>query len=273
MAEGSEDSARDPSDWARLLKSSWSERARSAQRDYYVASHPGWNVPERWLEQAEIDVRTFLWGLPADRLAGWDVLEIGCGIGRLARPIAPRVKSYTGIDIAAEMIGEARERCRDVANARFLESDGLGLPAAVLDHSYDLILAVAVFIHCPREVIGSLVRAGYAALAPGGSLRFQLRADPSDPTGIVSVDLGEAAHAQMLAVEQDAGAPEMSLIESHYYMGDLFRYDEVAPWLAGLTGGVVTLVRLDRAHIYGWIERPHSDARRPQSAAERNAAD
>src|SRR4051812_19487958 len=62
----------------------------------------------------------------AGRLREWrlvgtdaDVLDIGCGIGRIERALAPDVRSIIGIDVSAGMIAEARARCRDLRNVTF----------------------------------------------------------------------------------------------------------------------------------------------------------
>lgn len=83
---------------------------------------------------------------------GADVLDLGCGIGRVAAALAPRVHAVLGLDIAAGMIAEASQRHGAIANLRFATTDGTGLalPAA----SADLILAVDTFPY--------LVQAGVA---------------------------------------------------------------------------------------------------------------
>ena len=249
---------RSADDWAQLLKDNWEKRSRSDKRDFYVASHPGWNNPQRWSLQARRDVDLMLYQVDPQALSAWNVLEIGCGVGRLALPLAERVSHYTGVDIAAGMVEEARARCAGHENVRFFVSDGAGLPEGARDRRYELMLALAVFIHCPRNVIASLVRAGYDQLAPGGQLRFQVLADPNDPTGISSLEDAAVAHEEIEEMEAAATDDERELIDGHYYMGDAFRYDELAPFLVEATGGegVPMLLRPDLAHIYGWVERP-----------------
>jgi SAM-dependent methyltransferase len=69
-----------------------------------------------------------------------DVLEIGCGVGRVGRELAPLCKSWTGSDISANMLGHARERMQGVGNARFVQltAGGLGeFPDASFDVVFD----------------------------------------------------------------------------------------------------------------------------------------
>ena len=244
--------------WADRLREDWERRARSRGRDFYVASHPGWDDQRRWDERARGDVDLMLHGLEPEQVRAWEVLEIGCGVGRLGGVLAQRCRAYTGFDIAPGMVEEAERRLAAAANARVFVSDGLGPPEAARDRAYDLILALAVFIHCPRELIAANVAAAYPLLRPGGQLRFQLMADPEDPTGVVSLEAAAEVHQEMLEVEEAVVTDEqLELIEDTPYIGASFRYDEVAPFLEQASGGGrVTTVRVDLAHVYGWIERP-----------------
>ena len=243
-------------DWARLIKTNWEKRARSSSRDFYVASHPGWQRSEVWARQAESDVSMILTGLADPWLEGTDLLEVGCGVGRLARPFLARVRSYTGVDVAPGMVEEARSRLADEPRARFFVSDGLGVPDAAKDHDYDLIVALAVFIHCPRDLVERLVADGYARLRPGGRFRFQLLADPTDPTGVEAAPPAavDERHQEIVEMEEAATEDDRALIDDHYYMGHAFGYDEARARL-GRIGGELTLRRFDLAHIYGELLR------------------
>jgi SAM-dependent methyltransferase len=251
--------ARSVQAWAALLRGEWEARARSDSCDFYVASHAGWDDAARRRAQADVDVAMLLHGLPPEAVASMHVLEIGCGVGRLAGPLSERAASYTGFDVAPGMVAEARRRHAGAPGVRFLQGDGLGVPDGARDRAYDLALALAVFIHCPRAVIASLVRSTVTLLAPGGELRFQLLADPDDATGLVEAPAMPAVHEQVREMEAGARLVDRELIDGHYYMGDRFRYDEVEPFLrqqAGEATGVqVRLVRFDRAHVYGALRK------------------
>jgi SAM-dependent methyltransferase len=75
---------------------------------------------------------------------GMDVLDLGCGIGRIASALAGPARSVLGLDVSAGMIREAQLRCSDHPNARFAVSSGTDL-ALVPDRSVDLALAVDSF--------------------------------------------------------------------------------------------------------------------------------
>lgn len=76
--------------------------------------------------------------------SGIHVLDIGCGIGRIARAVAPHVASVTGIDVSLAMIAEANQRCRDTANVGFRVCAGSDL-AELAGRRFGLIVAVDAF--------------------------------------------------------------------------------------------------------------------------------
>lgn len=98
------------------------------------------------------------------------VLDIGCGIGRVAQALAGKVAEITGIDIAPGMIAAARQRCADLPNVMLLPTSGRDLapfPAA----SFDLVLAIDAMPYLYRAG-ETLVAAHFAEVArvlrPGG---------------------------------------------------------------------------------------------------------
>ena len=98
------------------------------------------------------------------------MLDLGCGIGRVALAIAPSARSVLGLDVSPAMIDEAQRRnARE--NSQFAVTSGLDL-ARLRDRSFDLVLAVDSFpISCRREDArsGTLPEAA-RVLRPGGAL-------------------------------------------------------------------------------------------------------
>src|SRR5579883_2349898 len=97
------------------MRADWNQRA-SEDAYYYVAFGRREQDDEEFFATAADVVR----GLTAElkRLKRRDAaLEIGCGPGRLMRPMARLFGEVHGIDVSDEMIRLAKERLRDVPNA------------------------------------------------------------------------------------------------------------------------------------------------------------
>jgi SAM-dependent methyltransferase len=127
----------------------------------------------------EIVVRLAQWGLLRPDAA---VLDIGCGIGRIERALAPRVGAITAIDVSAGMMEEASRRCRDLLNVVFEQCNGRDL-AGFRDRSFDLVLAVDSFPYlfaADPEIVARHLRDAARVLRPGGAvviLNFSYRDD------------------------------------------------------------------------------------------------
>ncbi|MBV8889175.1 MAG: methyltransferase domain-containing protein [Alphaproteobacteria bacterium] len=101
-----------------------------------------------------------------------EVLDIGCGIGRIAGAIAPRIRSILGIDLSSGMIAEARQRCAGLANAAFLCCNGCDLTELSGRH-FDLVLAVDSFpylVAADPEIAARHIRDSAALLRRGGCI-------------------------------------------------------------------------------------------------------
>ena len=113
---------------------------------------------------------------------GVDVLDLGCGIGRLA-PLLARARSVLGLDVSANMITEARRRVA-LPNVTFAQASGHDLDALEPD-SLDLILAVDSFpyiVAAGPDVLRRHLDGAARALRPGGAmvvLNFSYRSDPA----------------------------------------------------------------------------------------------
>lgn len=103
---------------------------------------------------------------------GADVLDLGCGIGRLAAALAPRVRSVLGLDISEGMLAQARSRCATWPHVRLARTTGQDLDGLAAG-SLDLVLAVDSFPYVVRlgsAVVARHVAGAVRALRPGGSL-------------------------------------------------------------------------------------------------------
>ena len=101
------------------------------------------------------------------------VFEIGCGVARLGKWVAPHAREWWGLDVSANMVELARERCREMRNVRFFVGNGRDLaqvPAASVDKMY----CHAVFIHMDKEDWYSYLVDARRVLKPGGLFYFDV---------------------------------------------------------------------------------------------------
>jgi ubiquinone/menaquinone biosynthesis C-methylase UbiE len=160
------------------MRSDWNQRAREDPH-YYVA-FGGRDQDEETFLATAADVLRLLEGelrrLPegADRKA----LEIGCGPGRLLKPLSRHFSEIQGVDVSDEMIRLARERLSDIPHAHVHVTNGASL-AQFDDRSFDFVYSYAVFQHIPsRAVVLEYMNEISRVLRPGGIFRGQFNGLP-----------------------------------------------------------------------------------------------
>jgi 2-polyprenyl-6-hydroxyphenyl methylase/3-demethylubiquinone-9 3-methyltransferase len=97
-------------------------------------------------------------------LAGKSALDVGCGAGLLAEPLARLGATVTGIDAAPEVIAVAREH----AQGQGLQIDYRVGDVQQLAGTFDLVTSMEVIEHVADP--GAFLKALAARLAPGGLL-------------------------------------------------------------------------------------------------------
>ncbi|MHB1710034.1 MAG: class I SAM-dependent methyltransferase [Acidimicrobiales bacterium] len=111
---------------------------------------------------------------PTDR-----VVEIGCGMGRITRPLANRACRVVGLDVSAEMIERAQLALHDLPNVELRVGNGYDLEG-VPDSSADVVYSFIVFQHIPDPAITyGYIREIGRVLAPGGWALFQVSELPA----------------------------------------------------------------------------------------------
>src|ERR1700730_10528391 len=139
------------------MRSDWNQRAREDPH-YYVAFGGRDQDEESFLATAA-DILRFLES-ELKRLPNQSrdhqgavvnyrrALEIGCGPGRLMKPLSRHFTEIHGVDVSDEMIRLARERLRDIPHAHAHATNGASL-AQFEEHSFDSVYSYAVFQHSP----------------------------------------------------------------------------------------------------------------------------
>src|SRR5258708_4957469 len=112
------------------------------------------------------------------------VLDLGCGDGTTALPLARLGAEVVGIDIASNLVEAGNKRAAEAGLHRltFQEGDACDLQG-VSDHSFDLTISVfgAMFAPKPFDVAKEMVR----VTKPGGRIVMG-NWIPNDPTSFVS---------------------------------------------------------------------------------------
>lgn len=111
-----------------------------------------------------------------------DVLEIGCGYGRLMISIADHVHSITGVDLHEAPLKRARELLRLKRNAKVILNDGMSLPFE--DGTFSLVFSSSSFQHMPRSIVRNYLIETARVLKSGGRACIQMLAAPAGRTRI-----------------------------------------------------------------------------------------
>jgi SAM-dependent methyltransferase len=148
-------------------------------------------------------------------------LDIGCGIGRMERALAPELAFITGTDISPVMLQLARERCAGLANTAFQLANGEDL-AGFGSASLDGVLAVDSFpylVQCGMQLAERHIQEAARVLKPGGELliyNFSYRGD-------LATDRGDVAR---LAVKAGLGVVRNGVQELQTWDGAAFQLDK-----------------------------------------------
>ena len=97
------------------------------------------------------------------------VLEIGCGIGRVGRVVAPLCRKWIGCDVASNMLSLAAERLRDLPGVELKEISGYDL-AGVADASVDVVYCTVVFMHLETWDRYNYILEAFRVLRPNGRI-------------------------------------------------------------------------------------------------------
>jgi SAM-dependent methyltransferase len=152
------------------MRGDWDRRAQEDYKLHIATGHAGSEETFRASGAQDLDA-IVLDGVDLDRSA--EILEIGCGVGRLLVPLAARVAVAHGVDISPVMIAKSKEYASGVPNVKTALTDGAF--AHLSDSSIDFVFSFIVFQHIPaRAPIRRYVEEAARVLKPGGVFRFQV---------------------------------------------------------------------------------------------------
>ncbi len=152
------------------MRSDWDRRAREDAQHFIACGHS--ETDEAFWKSGERDLDLLvLHDIELD--PGARALEIGCGLGRILRPLSERVEKVFGVDISAEMVARARRALADRRNVEVFVTRGKlrNFASASLDFVYSFI----VFQHIPtKKAVARYLREAARVLKGRGVFRFQV---------------------------------------------------------------------------------------------------
>lgn len=162
------------------MREFWDARAEENPL-FFVDNRLDYTDPDEagFWERGEAELDSALDPVGARLRAVDEVVEIGCGVGRLTHVIARRAASVRALDVSPRMLDLARAHGDGLDNVEWLLGDGTSL-APIADASADACVSHVVFQHIPDpEVTLGYIREIGRVLRPGGWSAFQISNDPS----------------------------------------------------------------------------------------------
>jgi SAM-dependent methyltransferase len=162
------------------MREDWNRRANENAKFYVQSERNEW-ADRDFFRTGEINAaKLVMTDMP--RICGpgkspldLNMLEIGCGVGRMTRMLARIFAQVTALDISDEMVARARENTADLPNVSVLLGDGATLRPLASD-AYDFVFSFIVFQHIPSlEIIASYCREAHRVLKPGGLFKFHVQ--------------------------------------------------------------------------------------------------
>lgn len=99
------------------------------------------------------------------------VLEIGCGVARIGRELAPYCGEWHGADISGNMIAYAAKRTEGMPNVHLYEQPDNTL-SIFPDNYFDCVYCTIVFMHVDKLEMFTYLRESFRVLKPGGRAYF-----------------------------------------------------------------------------------------------------
>jgi ubiquinone/menaquinone biosynthesis C-methylase UbiE len=97
------------------------------------------------------------------------VLEVGCGVGRIGRELAPHCSSWTGADISANMLHHASGRLRGIETVSLVRLHSVGL-SEFEDNSFDVVYFTNMLMHLDEMDRWHYVEESLRVLRPDGRI-------------------------------------------------------------------------------------------------------
>jgi ubiquinone/menaquinone biosynthesis C-methylase UbiE len=203
------------------MRAEWNERAREDAHYFVAFGRRDQDDEEFFASAADVvrELETELKRLPAGvPAASRRALEIGCGPGRLLRPMSRHFGEIHGVDVSDEMVARAREKLYSIPHAHAHHAGGSDL-AMFADRYFDFVYSYAVFQHIPSaDVVFSYLRETVRVLKPGGVARLHINGLPKTSKSYTTWEGVRIAPAEVHAFVRGQGVRLLSLtgVETQY---------------------------------------------------------
>jgi SAM-dependent methyltransferase len=161
------------------MREFWDRRA-DENALYFVDNTLDYERPseERFWQQGRVWLDRLLGAVGAQLRPDDDVVEVGCGVGRMTHEIARRAGSVRALDVSPRMLELAWQHGEGLDKVEWMLGDGETL-RGIADASADVCLSHVVFQHIPDPTVTlGYVREMGRVLRPGGWAAFHVSNDP-----------------------------------------------------------------------------------------------
>lgn len=176
------------------MKRDWNRRARHHAR-FWIATED-YQTEEIFAQSGQATAQALLTKLRGIYHHSWRVLDVGCGIGRVLKPLSPYFHELVGVDVSAKMIAQSKIWLSEHSHIATHETSGMDLKNFP-DNHFDLVYSYVTFQHMPRSVFEGYLGEINRVLKAQGYFIFQLPLGsymdnpPEDTIGIRSYPSSE----------------------------------------------------------------------------------